>query len=64
MQGYCRSLSEIALCVSYSVYPLADKTGLCFETGPAGMLMPRGQVTTIAKAYPAPGWESMVDATV
>jgi len=26
----------------------ADKTGLCFETEPDGMLMPKGQVTAIA----------------
>src|ERR1700693_712557 len=33
----------------------ADKTGLCFETEPDGMRMPRGQVTTIGSSVPRAG---------
>src|ERR1700675_3843963 len=33
----------------------ADKTGLCFKTGPTGMLMPRRQATTIGSSLPRGG---------
>jgi len=37
--------SPLQKCAHFTRF--ADKTGLCFETEPGGMRMPRGQVTTI-----------------
>jgi len=42
-QSSAASVSPIHVCPPN----LADQTGLCSETGPTGMRMPRRQVTTI-----------------
>jgi len=45
--GPSRAQPPVQMEVRVRPLHLADKTGLCLETGTAGMLMPRGQATTI-----------------